>query len=152
MRKEYKRFITNHMNDTAPLWHAACPVKKQQFSTSVNAMYMLLSVSKVAKCLQNCLGRDLLLGFSFRIYRGRVIFISYYLWSSLVLSFKLSVSASNSSHFVSQMHTSKHYTSHTPCFLKSELFLKDFVYLNSVIFLVLPFLSPNAVLKTYSTA
>lgn len=57
------------MNDTAPLWHAACTVKKKkQFSTSVNAMYMLLSVSKVAKCLQNCPQRDLLLGFGSRIY------------------------------------------------------------------------------------
>ena len=46
---------------------------------NVNAMYMLLSVSKVAKCLQNCLGRDLHLGFSFRIYGRRVIFICYYL-------------------------------------------------------------------------
>lgn len=48
------------MNDTASLWHAACGVKKQQFSTSVSAMYMLLSVSKVAKYLQNCPQRDLL--------------------------------------------------------------------------------------------
>lgn len=73
---------------------------------------------KVAKCLQICLGRDLLLGCSFRIYGGSVIFISYYLWSSLGLSFKLSVSALDSSHFVSQMHTSKLYTSYTPCFIK----------------------------------
>lgn len=73
---------------------------------------------KVAKCLQSCLGRDL--GCSFRNYGGRVIFISYYLWSSLGLSFKLSVSALDSSHFVSQMHTSKLYTSHTPCFHKTN--------------------------------
>lgn len=51
------------MNDTAPLWHAAYTVKKQCFfffnSASVNAMYMLLSVSKVSKCLQNCPEKDL---------------------------------------------------------------------------------------------
>lgn len=58
------------MNDTAPLWHEACTVKKQQFSTSVNAVYMLLSVSKVAKCSQNCPQRDLLLGLGSRIYEA----------------------------------------------------------------------------------
>lgn len=56
------------MNDIAPIWKASCTVKKQQFSTLVNAMYILLSVSKVAKCLQNCLQRDLLSGSSSRIY------------------------------------------------------------------------------------
>lgn len=67
------------MNDTAPLWHTVCTVKKQQVSSSANAMYMLLSVSRVAKCLQSCPQRDLLLGFSSRINEEGVILISYYL-------------------------------------------------------------------------
>lgn len=82
------------MNDTAPLWHTVCAVKKQQVSTSANAMYMLLSVSRVAKCLRSCPRRDLLLGFSSRINEEGVILISYCLWTILDLSFKLSNSVS----------------------------------------------------------
>lgn len=52
-------------------------------------MSILLSISKVAKCLQNYPQRDLLTGLSSRIYEKEAILTSYYLWVGLGLSFKI---------------------------------------------------------------
>lgn len=141
------------MNDIAPIWKASCTVKKQQFSTLVNAMYILLSVSKVAKCLQNCLQRDLLSGSSSRIYEegnnSHFLLFMNLPWL-IIQALELCQCASNFLYLCLKC-TSQNIIHHTYYTLTKQIksFLKGLFYLKSVIFLGLPFLPPNAILRTY---
>lgn len=83
--------------------------------------------------------------------RRGIILISYYLWTCPGLSFKLLnfVSVPQTSYTcASNAHLKTLYIIHTIT-KQIKSFLKGLFYLKSVIFLGLPFLPPNAILRTY---